>query len=212
MKILVTGFDPFGGETTNPAYEAVKLLPDEILGASIKKLEIPTEFDKSIEKVKKQIEEDRPDAVINVGQAGGRTCISIEKVAINLAEALIPDNAGKEPHDEPLEDGPDAYFSTLPVRKIAEKIKAHNIPCDISYSAGTYVCNSIMYRVLHLAATQYPDMQAGFIHVPFSNEQAAKKTRNVASMPLTMIAEAIVCAIEAVVIDMYQKAFLKEQL
>lgn len=200
MKVLVTGFDPFGGENVNPAYEAVKLLPDIIEGAQIIKLEIPTVFKKSIEVVKEAVENDQPDVVINVGQAGGRACVTVEKVAINLADAGIPDNAGDSPQDEPLEeDGPDAYFSTLPVRAMVENVKSHGLPCEISYSAGTYVCNSVMYRVLHLAARSYPNMKAGFIHVPYSSEQVANKDRPLASMPIEIIAKSLEHAIEAVV-------------
>ena len=200
MKILITGFDPFGGESVNPAYEAVKLLPDTIAGAQLIKLEIPTVFAKSIEVVKEAVKTYHPDIVIDVGQAGGRACVTIEKVAINLAEAGIPDNAGDEPHDEPLEaDGPDAHFSTLPVTKMVQNVKAHGLPCEISYTAGTYVCNSIMYRVLHLAAKEYPEMKAGFIHVPYSCEQTAKKNGCVASMPLETIAKSLEYAIAAAV-------------
>ena len=127
MKILVTGFDPFGSESVNPAYEAVKLLPDIIAGAQLIKLEIPTIFTKSIQVVKDAVKTHHPDMVINVGQAGGRACVSVEKVAINLAEARIADNAGYEPHDELLEaDGPVAYFSTLPVTKMVQNVKAHD--------------------------------------------------------------------------------------
>ena len=200
MKILITGFDPFGGESVNPAYEAVKQLPDTIAGAQLIKLEIPTVFAKSIQVVKEAVKTNHPDIVINVGQAGGRACVTVEKVAINLAEARIPDNAGDEPHDEPLEtDGPDAYFSTLPVTKMVRNVKAHGLPCEISYSAGTYVCNSIMYRILHLAAKEYPEMKAGFIHVPYSCEQTAKKNGCVASMPLETIAKSLEYAIAAAV-------------
>ena len=200
MKLLVTGFDPFGGESVNPAYEAVKLLPDTIEGAKIVKLEIPTVFEKSIQVVKEAVEKFQPDVVINVGQAGGRACVTVEKVAINLADAGIPDNDGDAPQDEPLEaDGPDAYFSTLPVRAMVENVKEHGLPCGISYSAGTYVCNSVMYRVLHLAAKSYPGMKAGFIHVPYSSEQVAKKDKQIASMPLETIAKSLEYAIETVV-------------
>lgn len=203
MKLLVTGFDPFGGESVNPAFEAVKLLPETIEGAQIIKLEIPTVFQKSIEVVKEAVANYQPDVVINVGQAGGRACVTVEKVAINLADAGIPDNAGDSPEDEPLEaDGPDAYFSTLPVRAMVENVKEHGLPCGISYSAGTYVCNSVMYRVLHLAARSYPNMKAGFIHVPYSSEQVAKKDRQFASMPLETIAKSLEYAIEAVVKSM----------
>ncbi|WP_283129377.1 pyroglutamyl-peptidase I, partial [Allofournierella massiliensis] len=153
MKVLVTGFDPFGGEAVNPAFEAVKLLPDQIAGAQIIKLEIPTVFTRSARVVEQAMEEHKPDIVIDVGQAGGRSCMTVEKVAINLAEARIPDNDGEQPFDEPLRaDGETAYFATVPVKAMVENMRKHGIPAHISYTAGTYVCNSIMYNVLYLAA------------------------------------------------------------
>lgn len=200
MKILVTGFDPFGGEKVNPAYEAVKLLPDTIAGAEIIKLEIPTVFSKSGPAVEAGIEEHHPDVVINVGQAGGRSCVTIERVGINLAEARIPDNAGETPMDEPLQaDGAPAYFATIPVKAIVQNIRDHGIPCHISYSAGTYVCNCVMYNVLHLAATKYPNIRAGFIHVPYASEQVVDKPNGMASMSLETIAKSLEYAIEATV-------------
>ena len=200
MKILVTGFDPFGGESVNPAYEAVKLLPDTIAGAEIIKLEIPTVFSKSGPAVEAGIKEHQPDVVINVGQAGGRSCVTIERVAINLAEARIPDNAGEQPMDEPLqEDGETAYFATIPVKAMVQNVRAHNIPCQISYTAGSYVCNCVMYNVLYMAATKYPNIRAGFIHVPFAAEQVVEKPNGTPFMSLAMIAESLEYAIEAVV-------------
>lgn len=200
MKVLVTGFDPFGGESVNPAFEAVKLLPDTIAGAEIIKLEIPTVFSKSGPAVEAGIKEHNPDIVINVGQAGGRSCVTIEQVGINLAEARIPDNAGEQPIDEPLQaDGPTAYFATIPVKAIVQNIRAHGLPAHISYTAGTYVCNCVMYNVLHMAATKYPHIRAGFIHVPFATEQVIDKANGVASMALGDIAKALECAIEAAV-------------
>lgn len=200
MKILVTGFDPFGGEKVNPAYEAVKLLPDTIAGAEIIKLEIPTVFSKSGPAVEAGIVKYQPDVVINVGQAGGRSCVTIERVGINLAEAIIPDNAGETPMDEPLqEDGAPAYFATIPVKAIVQNIRDHGIPCHISYSAGTYVCNCVMYNVLHLAATKYPNIRAGFIHVPYASEQVVDKPNGMASMSLETIEKSLEYAIEATV-------------
>ena len=135
MKVLVTGFDPFGGETVNPAFEAVKQLPDEIAGAEIIKLEIPTIFSKSGPAVEEGIKKYEPDVVINVGQAGGRSCVTIEQVAVNLAEARIPDNAGEQPSDEPLQkDGAPAYYATIPVKAIVKNVREHGIPCHISYT------------------------------------------------------------------------------
>ncbi len=199
MKILVTGFDPFGGEAVNPAYEAVKLLPENIAGARIVKLEIPTEFERSMELLEEAIERERPDAVISVGQAGGRAEITPERVAINLADARIPDNAGNQPEEEPLvQGGPAAYFTTLPLKEMVKNVQDSGIPCRISYSAGTYVCNSVMYRVLHLAQSKQDSFLAGFIHVPYATEQTVTKPAGTPGMALADIAGGLRAAIEAV--------------
>ena len=200
MKILVTGFDPFGGEEVNPAYEAVKLLPDKIAGSDIIKVEIPTVFSKSTIVTEEAIKEHNPDIVLNVGQAGGRSSITVEKVAINLAEARIPDNEGEQPLDEKLrEDGETAYFATIPVKAMVKNIRDHGIPANISYTAGTYVCNSIMYNVLYMTSKKYTNIRAGFIHVPFATEQVADKPEGVPSMSVETIAKAIEYAIEAII-------------
>lgn len=200
MKVLITGFDPFGGEKVNPAFEAVKLLPDTIAGAEIIKLEIPTVFSQSGPAVEAGIKEHQPDVVINVGQAGGRSCVTIEKVAVNLAEARIPDNAGEQPMNEPLQaEGEPAYFATIPVKAIVQNVRGHGIPCHISYTAGTYVCNCVMYNVLHMAATKYPGIRAGFIHVPFAAEQVVEKPNGTPFMSLEMIAKSLEYAVEACV-------------
>ena len=183
MKILVTGFDPFGGEKVNPAYEAVKLLPDTIAGAEVIKLEIPTVFSKSGPAVEAGIQAHHPDVVLNVGQAGGRACVTIERVAINLAEARIPDNAGEQPMDEPLQaEGPAAYFTTLPIKAMVKNVRDHGLPCHISYTAGTYV----------------PNIRAGFIHVPYASEQAVEKAVSTPSASLETIAKSLEYAIEAI--------------
>lgn len=200
MKVLITGFDPFQGEKVNPAYEAVKLLPDTIAEAEVIKLEIPTVFSKSGPAVEAGIKKYNPDVVINVGQAGGRSCITIERVAINLAETQIPDNDGEQPMDERLqEDGETAYFATIPVKAIVKNVRAHGIPCHISYTAGTYVCNCVMYNVLYMAATKYPHIRAGFIHVPYADEQVVSKSNGIPSTSLGVIAKALEYAIEAAV-------------
>ena len=150
MKVLVTGFDPFGGESINPAYEAVKMLPDEIAGAQIIKREIPTSFTRGTAEVVRQIELCQPDLVLNVGQAGGAAGLRVERVAINRADARIPDNDGAQPVDEPLvQDGAPAYFAKLPVKAMVRRVQAKGYPCQLSYTAGTYVCNAVMYTVLH---------------------------------------------------------------
>lgn len=200
MKVLVTGFDPFGGETVNPAYEAVKLLPDCIAGAEIRKVEIPTVFSRCRTVVEEEIQGYQPDMVINIGQAGGRSCVNIEKVAINLAEARIPDNDGEQPLDEPIhEDGEIAYFATVPVKAMVKKVREHGLPCQISYSAGTYVCNCVMYHVLYLAAKRYPKLKAGFIHVPFASDQVVDKPNGTPHMSLESMAKSLEYAIEAAV-------------
>lgn len=202
MKILVTGFDPFGGESVNPAYEAVKLLPNVIGGAEIFKLEIPTVFSLSSPAVEEGIRKYQPDVVICVGQAGGRASISVEKVAINFVDARIPDNNGEQPLDEPLQaDGPAAYFATLPVKAMVQHVKEAGLPCYLSFTAGTYVCNSIMYNVLYMCEKRYPGIRAGFIHVPYACGQVIDKANTTPSMPLETIAKSLEYAIEAVAID-----------
>lgn len=200
MKVLITGFAPFGGESINPAFEAVKLLPEDIKGAEVIKLEIPTVFAASGPAVEEGIRKYQPDVIINVGQAGGRSCVTIERIAINLIEASIPDNDGKQPLGEPIQpEGKPAYYATIPVKAIVKNIRDHKIPCHMSYTAGTYVCNSVMYNVLHMAAERYPHIRAGFIHVPFAAEQAVTKPNGTPFMSLEMIAKSLEYAIEAIV-------------
>lgn len=200
MKILVTGFDPFGGEPVNPAYEAVKLLPKEIKGAQIITIEIPTVFGRGAESVEKAIIEHNPNAVVCVGQAGGRSCISIERVGINLREASIPDNDGNQPVDvKAKEDGENAYFATIPVKSMVNNVRKHGIPSHISYTAGSYVCNDVMYTLLYMLDKKYPGVKGGFIHVPFATEQVTNKANNIASMPVETIAKGLEYAIEAIV-------------
>lgn len=199
MKILVTAFDPFGGETVNPAYEAVKLLDDNIAGASIVKLEVPTVFRKSVKKLEDALERESPDVVICIGQAGGRAEISIERVAINIDDARIKDNEGNMPEDEVIyEDGPSAYFSNLPIKQMVANIRDHDIPAVVSNTAGTFVCNHIMYSLLYLNDRKKLGIKGGFIHVPYIPKQTLEK-RNTPSMSLEDIKNGINYAIEAVV-------------
>ena len=174
MKILLTGFDPFGGETVNPAFEAVKLLPDTIAGAEIVKQEVPTEFIRAGEVLEAAIQANQPDVVICIGQAGGRSAITPEKVAINLMDGRIADNAGYQPIDVTIqEDGETAYFTSLPVKAMVQNIKDAGIPSALSYTAGSYVCNYLMYTLLYLIDKKYPNIRGGFIHVPYVPEQVA---------------------------------------
>ncbi|MFD2391415.1 pyroglutamyl-peptidase I [Enterococcus gallinarum] len=208
MKCLVTGFDPFGGEAINPALEAVKLLPEEINGAKIVKLEIPTVFGKSAEVVQAKIEEIQPDVVLNIGQAGGRFAISPERVAINVDDARIPDNEGNQPVDEAIQpQGQPAYFSQLPIKAMVAAMKEAGIPAVVSNTAGTFVCNHIMYQVQYMIDTKYPTLKGGFIHVPFIPEQVVDKPGQPA-MSLQDIAKGLEAAIGAIV-DYQEKEDIK---
>lgn len=199
MKILITGFDPFGGETVNPAYEAVKLLPDTIAGAEIIKLEVPTRFHRAGAVLEDAMQRHKPDAVICVGQAGGRAAITPEKVAINLMDGCIPDNAGYQPEDAPIrEDGETAYFASLPVKAMMQRMRDAGIPAAVSYTAGTYVCNYLLYTLLYLIDKKYPNVRGGFIHVPYAMEQVINKPLGTPSMDLRQIARGLETAVEAV--------------
>lgn len=200
MRILVTGFDPFDGETRNPSWDAVSRLPGQIGGAEIATLCVPTEFRRATVEVAKAIDEIVPDAVVLVGQAGGRVDVTPERVAINVEDARIPDNAGAQPIDVPVvEDGPAAYFSTLPVKAMVAAIRDAGLPASLSNSAGTFVCNDLMYGVLHhLAVTGRAAVRAGFVHVPFVPEQLARH-EGAASLPLDDIVRALTIAIDALV-------------
>jgi len=198
MKLLITGFEPFGGETINPAYEAVKTLEDKIMNTEIIKREIPTVFNKSIEVLENLIENEKPDIVICVGQAGGRYDISLERVAINIDDARIKDNEGNQPVDIKIfEDGENAYFTSLPIKRMVKKIREAGIPASISNTAGTFVCNHIMYGLLYLIDKKYPNIRGGFIHVPYLPEQVISK-RNMPNMSIENIRKGLRFAVEVV--------------
>lgn len=199
MKILVTGFDPFGQDTMNPAIEAVKLLPETVKGAEIVKLEIPTVFGKSAAVVKERLQQHDIDYVLHVGQAGGRFDLTPERVAINLDDARIPDNDGNQPIDVPIQTtGEAAYFSQHPVKAMVTAIKAVGLPASVSNSAGTFVCNHIMYQSLFMAHTEFKTVKAGFIHVPFLPEQVVERP-GMPAMSLADITRGLEAAIGAIV-------------
>lgn len=180
-KLLITGFEPFGGEEINPSWETVSRLPDEIGGYTLTKLRVPVVFGEAAQVVLAAAEELMPDAILCVGQAGGRGSITPELVAINLRYAKIPDNKGQQPKDEPVtKEGPCAYFSTLPVRQMAEAIAAAGIAAQVSYSAGAYVCNDLFYTLLH----RYHNTQTkvGFVHIPYATEQGKEPAMKMADM------------------------------
>ncbi|MCA6214452.1 MAG: pyroglutamyl-peptidase [Thermococcaceae archaeon] len=195
MKVLVTGFEPFGGETINPSWEAVKELPDKIENAEIIKHQLPVTFKGVKEKLPKIIDEIEPNVVILTGQAGGRVNITVERVAINVMDARMEDNEGYKPEDEPIfENAPAAYFATIPVKRIVNALRENKIPAMVSNSAGTYVCNTAMYTALHHIAIKGLDTKAGFIHVPYIPEQVLEKPQP--SMSIEMIRKAIEIAIK----------------
>ena len=168
MKILLTAFDPFGGETVNPAQEALKQIQAPAPDMELIKLVVPTVFGASTQAVHEAMVLHQPDVVLCIGQAGGRTAITVEQIAINLMDAAIPDNQGNQPHDEPVfADGADGYFSTLPVKRMAKAVESRGIACCVSYSAGTFVCNAALYTGLYLSSRRYHFMKCCFIHVPY---------------------------------------------
>ncbi len=201
MRILVTAFDPFGGETRNPAQDVLAQLPDNVKGAEICKLIVPTAFWRSVDMAVDAIRAHRPDAVVCLGQAGGRSGITVEHVAINWMDAGIPDNSGRQPRDERIApNGPDAYFATLPVRAMVNAVRDIGLSAGISLSAGAYVCNHLMYGVLHHLANENLTVPAGFVHLPFLPEQAAGKS-GVPGMPLADMVRGIVAALEVLIAD-----------
>ncbi|AIG43349.1 TPA: pyroglutamyl-peptidase I [Streptococcus suis] len=199
MKIIVTGFDPFGGEPINPALETIKSLPKTIAGAEIILVEIPTVFDKAADVLEEKMAEHLPDAVLCIGQAGGRVDLTPERIAINQDDARIPDNEGQQPIDRTIRaDGQPAYFSTLPIKAMVEAIHRIGLPASVSNTAGTFVCNHLMYQALYLAEKQFPKTKAGFLHIPFLPEQVVDKP-GLASMSLNDIVRGVEVAIGAIV-------------
>jgi len=199
MKILITGFEPFGGEPLNPSWEAVRRLPDKVADAEVIKLQIPTVFGRSADVVRDAIVEHDPDVVVSVGQAGGRFAVSPERVAINLDDGRIPDNDGQQPIDTPIRpDGPPAYFSSLPVLAMMSAMNQAGVPAVVSNTAGTYVCNHIMYQILYLIDREFPGKRGGFIHVPYTPQQVVDKPGQ-PSLGVDEMTSALEAGLEAIV-------------
>lgn len=197
MKILVTGFDPFGGEKVNPSFEAVKNIPDKIGDIEVIKIEIPTVFNKSIKMLLKNIEEYKPDSVICVGQAG-RFDITVERIAINVDDARIKDNENNQPIDVKIyEDGSNAYFSNLPIKAMVFEMKKNNIPASVSNTAGTFVCNHLMYGLMYHINKNNVCKLGGFIHVPYIPDQVIGKA-NHPYMSLDMITKGLIESIKCI--------------
>jgi pyroglutamyl-peptidase len=204
--VLVTGFQPFGGESENPSWTVCTQLPSTIAGLRVETCRVPCEFRRAIEIVAEAIDRHRPSLVVCLGQAGGRAHLGVERVAINVDDARIADNAGAKPIDERIaRDGPPAYFATLPIKAMVAAMRAANVPAEVSNSAGTYVCNHLMYGVLHHLSTLTPTLsqgrgrpsvRAGFIHVPYSEAQVVDKPA-IAGMAIATMVRGVEVAIAA---------------
>ncbi len=199
MKILLTAFDPFGDDKINPALEAVKITKTDDLKAEVIKLEVPTVFVKSVETVYQAMQQHKPDVVLCIGQAGGRFALTPERVAINLDDARIKDNEGQQPLDQAIfKDGEPAYFASLPIKAMVKAMQDQGLPASVSNTAGTFVCNHLMYGVLYHIAKEFPDTRGGFMHVPFIPEQVVSRP-NTPSMSLEDIAKGIHAALTAII-------------
>lgn len=196
---LITGFEPFDGSHVNPSAQIVTALSQSTFPEYLHGLILPVNAKTAPAILVEKLQQIRPQAVLCLGEAAGRTAISIERVAINLMDFRIPDNSGEQVTDQPIvPDGPTAYFSRLPVRKIRDGLLAEGIPAELSYSAGAYLCNQVFYTLMHFLATHNMDIPAGFIHVPSLPEQAARRTSLTPSMSVELQIEAIRKVIEIV--------------
>lgn len=199
MKILVTGFDPFGNEPINPAWEAVKQIPDTVDGVAVVKVQIPTIFGDSIDKLLETANKEKPDFILCIGQAGGRFDLTIERVGINIDDARITDNKGKQPIDEAIyPDGENAYFVKLPIKSMMKRVRDTNIPCSISNTAGTFVCNHILYALLYHIEKNNIAKAGGFVHVPYVPSQVVLKPGQ-PSMCSTMITDGLIEMIKCII-------------
>jgi len=189
-SILLTGFAPFGGEAVNPSWDAVARLDGErVDGHRIVARCLPVEFGAALDALRAAIEETSPALVLCVGQAGGRAQLSLERVAINVDDARIPDNAGASPIDAPIvADGPAAYFATLPIKSMLAALREAGIPAEVSQTAGTYVCNHVFYGLMH--ALRDSPVRGGFVHIPYAPEQAAR-TPGAPSLPVDTVVAAL---------------------
>lgn len=199
MKILVTGFEPFGGEKINPSIEAVNSLPDRIEETEIVKIQIPVVRWKALAQIEQAVKQYNPDVILSVGQAGGRSDISVERIGINVDDFGIKDNEENQPCNEPIDEkGPDGYFLNVPVKDMVENIRSHQIPASVSNTAGTYVCNHVAYGTRRMIETKYPGKKSGFIHIPYLPQQVTDKN-GMPSMSLEVIVEGLTAALEAII-------------
>ena len=199
-RVLLTGFEPFGGEAINPAMEVVRELAGErIAGHRVVPATLPVTFADAPTALAEALERERPALVVCIGQAGGRARISLERVALNLIDARIADNCGAQPIDTRVIAGaPDAYFSTLPVKAMLQAMSASGVPAELSLSAGTYVCNAVFFVLQHLIETRWSGVRGGFVHIPFLPEQAARHP-GAPALGLETLSKGIGIAIEAAI-------------
>jgi pyroglutamyl-peptidase len=192
MKILLTGFEPFGKSTVNPSQKLMEALPDKTLNnVKLLKAVLPVDHQDAPEILLELRSLHHPDAVLLFGLASGRSKIAIERIAVNLLDFQIPDNTGTTLMDQPvIKNAPAAYFSTLPIRAMLSSLKNNGIPAELSLSAGTYLCNQVFFTLMHDIAHHPPAIPAGFIHLPALPEQAAESEKSVASMSLDQIIKA----------------------
>jgi pyroglutamyl-peptidase len=197
--ILLTGFEPFGGESINPSWEVARALDGApIAGARVVAHQLPCRFGAAGEAVRRLVTELRPACVLALGQASGRADFSIERIAINVDDARIPDNDGAQPIDEPVvTGGPAGYFSTLPIKAMVAGLRASGLPASISQSAGTFVCNHVFYSLMH-SLRQHPDVRAGFMHLPLLPAQAARHP-GLPCLPMPLMVEGVHQALHIVV-------------
>lgn len=197
--VLVTGFVPFAGDKTNPSWEIAKALPEMLVGYRVETLRVPTEFGKAITVTTKAIKKLKPEIVLCLGQAGGRSRMSVERIAINVDDARIADNAGNQPIDAAIFKGaPAAYFCTLPVKAMVAAMAKSGVPAEVSNTAGTFVCNHLIFGVLHYIATHQLLARAGFMHVPFLDSQIIDRA-DTASLSLNAMIEGTKTAIMAAI-------------
>ena len=198
MKILLTGFEPFGGESLNAAWEAVRQVRAPA-GTELRKLCLPTVFGVSGDLLCAALAKERPALVFCVGQAAGRPAITPERIAVNRMDARIPDNAGVQPREQPVIPGAPARYETrLPAEALAGAIRASGVPAEVSDSAGSFVCNQLFYRLLYEMERSYPAMRGGFLHVPCLPEQAERPGggKPLPSLPLDAIIRGLQAGLE----------------
>lgn len=198
-RVLITGFEPFDAEDVNASWQAASLVAaEEPAGLDVTAVRLSCVFGTAIDELRTAVARTDPDVVLCVGQAGGRADLTVERVAINVDDARIPDNLGRQPVDQPVvADGPAAYFAALPVKACVAAVRAAGLPASVSQTAGTFVCNNVFYGLMHLIATERPTLRGGFVHVPYTPEQVTDKAAP--SLPAATIADGLRAVLTAAV-------------